>query len=177
MEIVRPAARGRVGGKSPLVLEQKGAMTKFAVLLVLVAAIIPAAASAAKPQFTERMSVKPTGCPPAFAGGVVTLVDCVGRAPFAGTGVGTVDLRYTAKANLATNKGSQQGTLTFHGKRGGDALVLSFKGTVTVTTGSTTGTWIAAKQSGAFAKLAPRSGTYTSHSGDDGVTVSFVVLG
>jgi hypothetical protein len=67
-------------------------MFRWAFIFGLVAAAIPAAASAGTPRFTEHTTVKPTGCPPAFAGGVVTLVDCVGRAPFAGTGAGTVDL-------------------------------------------------------------------------------------
>jgi hypothetical protein len=150
-------------------------MTKCAVLLALVAAIIPAASSAANPQFTARTTVKPTGCAPALVAGIVTLADCVGSASFNGTGTGTVDLRYTAKANLATDTGTQRGTLSFH--RGGSAFVLAFKGTVTISTGRSTGTWSAAKLTGALAKLVPRTGTYTSSSVDSGVTVSFVVLG
>ena len=152
-------------------------MFKRALMLALVVAVFPAASFAAKPRFTERTSVKPTGCATTFAGRVVTLAGCVGSASITGSSAGTADFRYTAKANLANNKGSQQGTLTFHGGTGGDVLVLAFKGNVTVSSGTSIGTWSASKQSGTFAKLAPRAGTYTSHSPDHGGTVSFVVLG
>lgn len=152
-------------------------MFKRALMLALVVAVFPAASHAAKPQFTERTSVKPTGCAPTFAGQVVTLAGCVGKAAITGSSIGTADFRYTAVADLLKNTGTQHGTLIFHGATGGDVLVLAFKGTVTVRTGISTGTWSASKLGGTFAKLAPHSGTYTSHSPDHGVTVSFVVLG
>jgi hypothetical protein len=150
---------------------------KCAVLLALVAAAVPAASSAAKTPFDAHALVKASGCVTAIADTSVTRTGCAGTAHFGGTSSGTVELTYGAKVDLTTNKGSQQGTLTFHGPTGKDVLVVSFKGAVTVGAGASTGTWTATKRSGTFAKLAPSKGTFTSHSPDQGATVSFDVRG
>lgn len=152
-------------------------MLKCAVVLALVAVGIPAASSAAQAPFDAHAQVKASGCVTAIADDSVNLTGCSGSARFGGTSSGTVDLSYGAKVDLATNKGVQQGTLTFHGPTGRDVLALSFKGSVTVGAGVSKGSWVAVTRSGAFAKIAPPKGSFTSHSPDQGKTVSFDVHG
>lgn len=152
-------------------------MLKCALALALAALAAPFAASASPTAFAAHASLTPTGCVTSINGNAVSLSGCVAHGAFAGTSKGTIELRYTAKANIAKGGGSQRGTVTLHGAGAQDLLVLKFAGKVTITTGIASGTWTAVTRKGAFAKLAPGSGTYASHTPDQGVHLSFDVRG
>jgi adhesin HecA-like repeat protein len=145
--------------------------------LVAAAAAIPAVSFASAPRLDVRASLKPVGCTTSFSGSVVTVSGCSASAPFAGTSRGRLDATYSATVDLTRGQGAQRGVLTLRGAGRHDVLVLRFSGRVTVSTGLSRGTWNAVKRGGAFAQSAPRTGTYSSRTPDQGVHVSFVVRG
>ncbi len=85
-------------------------------------------------------------------------------------------MTYSAVADLARGQGSQRGVLTLRGAGVHDVLVLRFSGRVTVSSGLSSGTWNALRRGGGFAR-APRTGTYSSRTPDQGVHISFSIRG
>lgn len=64
------------------------------------------------------------------------------------------------------------------GANGHDTLVTRFAGVVTINpTSASHGTWTAVSRSGAFARIAPSKGIYSTRTPDPGVHVSFDVRG
>jgi hypothetical protein len=144
--------------------------------LGLVVAAIPSVSFASTPPLDIRASLRPLGCATNVSGHVVTVTGCHARAPFAGTSRGRLDVSYSASVDLAGGAGSQRGEATLHGAGAADILLLRFSGRVTLM-GLSRGTWVATRRSGTFARSAPRTGTYSSRTPDQGVHVSFAVRG
>lgn len=150
----------------------------FLSLALAAVAVVPTTASAtANGRFTAHANLQPTGCSPVVSGTVVRLAGCLAKAPFTGTAQGTLEMRYSAKVDLARNSGHQRGTLTFHGATVRDTLTLSFSGVVAIGTGVSRGAWRATQRSGTFAEIVPASGSYTSRTPDQGVHISLDVRG
>jgi hypothetical protein len=152
-------------------------LRRLFVVLALAAVVVPTASATGQERFTAHANLQPAGCAPVVSHTIVRLAGCVANAPFTGTSQGTLDMRYSAKVDLARSSGRQQGTLTFHGATTRDTLVLSFVGVVTVATGLSRGAWRMIQRTGTFAKTAPARGTYTSRTSDQGAHISLDVRG
>lgn len=151
-------------------------MVKRALAVALALAAFPTAAAAARVGFVAHAELEPTGCTQTVAGTSVALRGCRATARFSGSAHGTLAIAYGAKIDVTKGGGSQRGTLTLHGVTARDRLVLAFSGVVSLA-GRSHGTWHALVRSGSFARTAPRTGTYSSTTPDQGAHVAFDVRG